>query len=193
MADETEDESELELDVEETPKSNKKLIIAIIAVVLLLNGGAASWFFLSGSGDGTEGSASSTAVEEKEDTSKLPLHYLTLVPEFVVNFGPGSRVRYLQLDIQIATRDESSLITLSNYNPVIRNDILVLLSGVSFDDLSQEKGKILLQKQILNTINKVLNDAINGESATKKSPSASELEMIAGPIENIYFISFIMQ
>lgn len=193
------DEDELELDVEEEPKSKKKLIIAIVAAVLLLVGGA-GWFFLSGSDDG------SAEEEDKADTSKLPIHYLTLVPEFVVNFGRGSRVRYLQVDIQISTRDESSLEVVANYKPVIRNDILVLLSGLSFDELSQEAGKIKLQKKILNTINKVVSDAIyvapaedenadNNEAETEtasKDDSAHD-EVVAGPIENVYFVSFIMQ
>ena len=201
MADE---ELELELDVEEAPKSKKTLIIAIVVAVLLLDGGGAAWFFLSGSGEGgAEG-------EEKVDVEKLPLHYLTLTPEFVVNFGRGSRVRYLQVDIQIATRDEAALEVVANYKPVIRNDILVLLSGLSFEDLSQEAGKITLQKKILNTINKIVieashevsakdEDATNnhdetkaeGEHATKKD--SNQDEVVVGPIENIYFTSFIMQ
>ena len=195
MADE---ELELELDVEEAPKSKKKLIIAIVAAVLLLGGGGgAAWFFLSDSSDG------STEEEGKVETEKLPVHYLTLVPEFVVNFGPGSRVRSLQVDIQIATHDEAALDIVATYKPVIRNDILVLLSGLSFDELSQESGKLVLQKKILNTINKVVIDArhvapvadedADSEKDTDTAKNGTSDDVIAGPIENVYFISFIMQ
>lgn len=183
---------ELELDVEEPKKSKLILIIAIVGVVLLLGGGAA-WFFLAGDG------GDSAKESEKVDTSKLPLHYLTLTPEFVVNFGPGSRVRYLQVDIQVATRDETSLETLATYKPVIRNDILVLLSGLSFEVLSQETGKLDLQKKILNTINKVVVSAGNAAPAAEAkndgnaASATGKDEVVKGPIENIYFTSFIMQ
>jgi len=181
---------ELELDVEEPKKSKLVLIIAIVGVVLLLGGGAA-WFFLSGDGN------DSTKESEKVDTSKLPLHYLTLTPEFVVNFGPGSRVRYLQVDVQVATRDEAALETLAIYKPVIRNDILVLLSGLSFEELSQETGKLALQKKILNTINKVVVSTKQKTPAAKTKGSGATAsgddEVVKGPIENIYFTSFIMQ
>jgi len=181
---------ELELDVEEPKKSKLVLIIAIAGVVLLLGGGAA-WFFLGGD----DGDAAKES--EKVDLSKLPIHYLTLVPEFVVNFGPGSRVRYLQVDIQVATRDEAALKTISTYNPIIRNDILVLLSGLSFEELSKETGKLALQKRILNTINKVVVSAGQTAPAAKAEDAGNEAaagdDVVKGPIENIYFTSFIMQ
>jgi len=180
---------ELELDVEEPKKSKLVLIIAIVGVVLLLGGGAA-WFFLAGDG------GDSAEESEKIDVSKLPIHYLTLVPEFVVNFGPGSRVRYLQVDIQVATRDEAALKTIATYNPVIRNDILVLLSGLSFEELSKETGKLALQKKILNTINKVVVSAGQPAPAAKAKDAGNEEagdDVVKGPVENIYFTSFIMQ
>ena len=143
---------ELELDVVEPKKNNIILILAVMGVSLIL-GGAAAWLFLGGTGGGADKEV------EIQDKSKLPLHYLTLTPEFIVNFDPTARVRYLQVDIQLATREEESLKVVETYNPVIRNDILVLLSGLSFEELSQQEGKIKLQQQILNTVNKVVSEA----------------------------------
>lgn len=123
-----------------------------------------------------------------------PLTYLTLVPEFIVNFGPGSKVRYLQVDLQIATRQEASLDTVNTYRPVTRNDILIVLSGVSYEDLKDRAGKEALQKRLLNTINKVVVAAGHAAPADKKNDGHGNVdEHIKGPIENVYFTSFIMQ
>lgn len=201
MADE-----ELELDVAPA-KSNKTMIIVIVAIVLLNVIGVGTWLFLSG-GD-------SSGAEEKVDTTQLPLFYQTLTPEFVVNFGPGSKARYLQVELQIATRDQSALAVVATYKPVVRNDILILLSDVAFDDLNTLAGKEMLQKKILNTINRIVSEALHASPADgkkaeshvkskddsshgdgEKSADGSQtevIEMVEGPIENVYFASFIMQ
>ena len=180
MADE-----ELELDVNEK-KGGKKTMIMIIVGILLLNGiGVGAWMFLSG-GDSGDASSSNAA---KPEVVLGPLKYLTMVPEFVVNFGPQSRVRYLQVDLHISTRQEDSLAVISTYRPVLRNDILVLLSDVDYEDLKDRAGKEKLQKKLLNAINKVVVEA--QQASAEKSDSDGGI--VDGPIENVYFTSFIMQ
>jgi len=187
MADE-----ELELDVNEK-KGGKKTIIMIVVGILLLNGiGIGAWLFFSGDDKKSSGAA------EKQEVVLGPLTYLTMVPEFIVNFGPGSKVRYLQVDLQIATRQEASLATVNTYRPVIRNDILVVLSGVNYEDLKDRAGKEALQQRLLNTINKVVVAAGHAAPDGKKNDSkdtghGNEDEHVKGPIENVYFTSFIMQ
>lgn len=190
-------EEELELDVNQ-PKSSKTMMILVIVLIVLVlaMGGVGAWLFL-----GKDDSASSHSAE-KEEPVLGPLKYLTMVPEFIVNFGPGSKVRYLQVDLQLSSRDENALATVGTYRPVIRNDVLVLLSSVSFDDLKSREGKEKLQKKLLNTINKVVIAAshtasVDGEKDDKQDSThgehASTDEDVKGPIENVYFTSFIMQ
>ena len=195
MADE-----ELELDVTQA-KGNKMtniLLISLIVLVLII-GGVGGWLLLS---KGDKAGESSSATGEKEKKNLKPLKYLTLVPEFVINFGPGSKVRYLQIDLQVASRDESALSTMNVYMPVIRNDILVLLSGQTFEDLKSRAGKEALQKKILNKLNLVITKATSEEQNKEESnadvseeitETAQEEQVIKGPIENVYFTSFIMQ
>lgn len=187
MADE-----ELELDVNEKKGGKTTMIIMVVVGILLLNGiGVGVWMFLSG------GDSKSSDTAEKNESVLAPLHYLTMVPEFIVNFGPNSRVRYLQVDLLIATRDEAVLETVNTYRPVIRNDILVLLSSVNFDDLKDRQGKEVLQKKLLNAVNKVVTSALHAapvdgvENDTRSEEAAND--DVKGPIENIYFTSFIMQ
>lgn len=181
-------EEELELDVNQQTGSKKTVLIIVIAVLLLNLVGGAAWYFLSGDDDG---SSKSTETEEVLE----PLTYLTMVPEFVVNFGPDSKVRYLQVDLQVSTRDEAALATVATYRPVLRNDILVVLSSVDFDVLKNRDGKEALQKKLLNTINKVVVSAGHAtpDDSKEKNELATEDVIVKGPIENVYFTSFIMQ
>lgn len=184
-------EEELELDVNQSKGSKMTTILLIVLIVLvLIIGGIGAWYFLLK--DGSESSDSS----EKTEKVLGPIQYHTMTPEFVVNFGPGSKVRYLQVDLQIATRDEAALQTVTTYRPVLRNDILVILSGQSFDDLKSRSGKEALQKKLLNSINKVVTSA--SHAATDSDPKetkndAEDTAEVKGPIENVYFTSFIMQ
>lgn len=194
-------EEELELDVNQKKGSKMMMILVIVLIVLVLVvGGVGAWLFLG------KDDASSSHSTEKAEPVLGPLKYLTMVPEFIVNFGPQSKVRYLQVDLQIATRDEAALKIVNTYRPVIRNDILVVLSSVKYDDLKDRQGKEALQKKLLNTINKVVVAASHDSSHKKAehgsakkhgdghgNDSGSEDEKIDGPIENVYFISFIMQ
>jgi flagellar FliL protein len=185
-------EEELELDVNESKGGSKKMIIIIVAILLLNGIGIGTWLFLSG-GDNDK----STSDADKKEVELAPIKYLTLVPEFIVNFGPDSKVRYLQVDLQISTRDEAALATVETYRPVIRNDILVLLSGAKFEDLQDRAGKEALQKELLATINKVVASATHvtpeHEETNKEQDKGHSNEEIKGPIENVYFTSFIMQ
>lgn len=192
MADE-----ELELDVTQSKGSKTTVILLVVLIVLVLViGGVVAWLLL-GKGDGS----SSTGSDGNANEPLAPVKYLTLVPEFIINFGPQSKVRYLQVDLQIATRDEKALKTVGVYRPVLRNDILVVLSGQTFEDLKSLSGKQALQQKLLNTINKVVisagkppeeNKAEDGGQAEQNQQS-TDAKTVKGPIENVYFTSFIMQ
>lgn len=197
-------EEELQLDVTQAKGSKMTNILLIVLIVLVLvMGGVGAWFFLA------KDDKSGADTEHATKVEKAPLHYLTLTPEFVVNFGPGSKVRYLQIDLQVASRDEHALATMTTYMPVIRNDILVLLSGQSFDDLKSIEGKNMLQKKILNTLNSILSSVtseenhgekkdepaltVNAADGTHNTGDNTEHSVNEGPVENVYFTSFIMQ
>lgn len=189
---------ELELDVNQ-PKGSKMTTILLIVLILLVLviGGVGAWLFL-GKDKGADTATGDSASAGKQ---LKPLTYFTLTPEFIVNFGPGSKVRYLQVDIQVATRDEAAIQTITTYRPVIRNDILVLLSGSTFDELKTRSGKEALQKKLLNTINKIVvassksgdEKDSNQANGNKNNNPSDNNDHVEGPVENVFFTSFIMQ
>ena len=76
--------------------------------------------------------------------------------------------------------------------------LLITTDRLTFDDLKMREGKEALQKKILNTINTIVTSVGHKAENAESNDSADEVsevknEHIEGPIENIYFTSFIMQ
>lgn len=118
----------------------------------------------------------SRATHAKAKAPSGPPIYLPLKP-FVVNFQAGQVVRYLQVSIQVMSRDPKTVALLKQNDPMIRNDLLLLLGGQQYTTLDTEAGKENLRAQVLGAIRKVA--AQNGGKP--------------GSVEAVYFTSFVMQ
>lgn len=154
------------------PKPKKgKLPLIIAAAVVLLGGAGGAWYFMSG---GSEEGAEATA---EEAAPALPAIYVSYDPPFVVNFESGSLVRFLQVAIQVMTRDPHTAEALKQHDPVIRNDLLLLLGNQKYETISTREGKESLQHQALEAVRKVIKD--NGGHAES--------------VESVLFTSFVMQ
>jgi flagellar protein FliL len=154
-------------------KSKKKLLIIVAAAVVVLGGGAGAWFAFGGKGEeGKKGEA-----KEAEHVAKLPPQFVTLDPPFVVNFGPGSSVRFLQIAAQLMTRDPHMLEMLEHNTPIIRNDLLLLFGNKQPEEVSTNEGKEALRAAALEAVRKII-------AAEGGKPEE---------LEGVYFTSFVMQ
>lgn len=178
------DEDDLELAPGEATKSGKTKTIVIITVGVILavglSVGATLYFTGAFSGDESTDEAgqakSAKAKAEAKSTEVKPALYMALEPEFIVNFEDQSRASFLQIKTQVMARDQAVLDALQQHMPVVRNNILLLLSGQKYEQVSTTQGKETLRGEIRKAINKVLK---------KETGSAG--------VEAIYFTSFIMQ
>lgn len=156
---------------ETAPAKKRKLplwLTIVLATVVLGTGvGGAMALHLFGSGAATHG---------KTRASSGPPIYLPLKP-FVVNFQAGQLVRYLQLTVQVMSRDPKTIDLLKQNDPVVRNNLLLLLGGQQYSTLVTEKGKEQLRAAVLTAIRKVA--AENGGKPDR--------------VEAVYFTSFVMQ
>jgi flagellar FliL protein len=172
------------------PKSKKKLLLVIAAaVVVLAGGGAGSYFaFFSGKSpeptakDGKTGKADKNdkgkkKVKEEEKKPKLPAQFVELDPPFVVNFEPGSTARFLQITVQLMTREPETVEFLKANTPIIRNDLLLLFGNRHVEEVATNEGKEALRAKALETVRKIVSNE-GGKSDT---------------LEAVYFTSFVMQ
>lgn len=154
---------------EKGKKGGKSLIlIIIIAVVVLGAGGGAAWFFLGKKGD--EAADAGGHHEEKKSEKKkgeipAPAKYFAMDPPFVVNLTGGSEdgPRYLQVEVQLMTRDEEALKHLEENAPAIRANLLMLFSQVKATEIADRAGKEKLQQEALHETQKLMEEETGEE------------------------------
>lgn len=155
----------------EAPKKKGKtlLIVLIVAIVLLAGGGVGAFMAF--------GSHGAKKAEAAKKEPILPPQYIALDPPFVVNFESDQQVRFLQVTVQLMTRDPVTVELLKANDPVVRNDLLLLYGGQKYEVISSREGKESLRTQTLAAVRKVVGGA--GGKPEK--------------VEAVYFTSFVMQ
>jgi flagellar FliL protein len=136
------------------PKKGKLGLILTILVVLLLGGGGTAAYFLLGQKD-----PKAAAAEKAKEAEKTPPLYVALDPPFVVNFEAEQLVRFLQVTVQVMSRDPATVETIKANDPVVRNDLLLLLGNQNYATISSREGKEKLRQQALVAVRKVVANA----------------------------------
>ncbi|MDN5871206.1 MAG: flagellar basal body-associated FliL family protein [Nitrococcus sp.] len=131
--------------------------------------------YIGGDHAPTVTAANAPAGEDPPRETRKPL-YLPLSPPLVVNFERQGRVGYLQAGLQLMARKQPVIDAAKRNLPMIRNSLLMSLSGQSFEQLSSREGKELLRQKALAAANSVL-DRVGAP----------------GHFEALYFTSFVMQ
>ena len=170
MADKQEAE---DLDLGEEKSGKSKLIIIIAAVAVLLIGGGVAAYFLLFSGDDETDEATEEVAEETAE-EKGPAEYLAMDPPFVVTL-PG-KPSLLQIGVSVRFSGEGLADFVSHNDPMIRHNLLNLLSTVDAKALKQRDAKEALQQQMLDELNRILKEL--------QAP---------GEVEALFFTSFVMQ
>jgi flagellar FliL protein len=156
-------------DVVEPPKNNKKglikwLLIGLGIVSLIgVSVGTSIYImksFMTASVDKPVEKASTSSSKEdkqKHTQPKIAIYY-KFDPPFVVNIQGQSGNRFLQLTLEAMTYDQTISTEIDQNMPVIRNNILLLLSSLTYEQVATLEGKQTLREGILKEIQKVLKD-----------------------------------
>ncbi|NZA27892.1 flagellar basal body-associated FliL family protein [Luteimonas sp. SJ-92] len=125
--------------------SRKLLVIAAVAVAVAIAAGAA--WFLFARGAGADPAAALPA----------PAQYFPLNPPFVVNLsGPANGPRYLQVEVQLMTRDPVAFAALEQHAPAIRAHLLMLFSQQTSAGIADRAGRERLQAAALAEVQQLL-------------------------------------
>jgi flagellar FliL protein len=149
-------------------KSKRKLLIIIASAVVVL-GAAGGWFMLA--------QHKSHQAPQAEAAPHGPPVYVALDPPFVVNFEAQQLVRFLQVTVQLMSRDPQTIELLHANDPAIRNDLLLLFGNQRYEVIATRDGKETLRKQALEVARHVVEQS--GGKADR--------------VEAVYFTSFVMQ
>jgi flagellar FliL protein len=166
--------AELKKEKGEEKKSPKKLIIIIVAIVSLLAIGGGVTFFLM-KGDSSKGEEAEHVEKDKPEVSVEKL-YFDMSKPIVVDFPKGSAAKHGRITLSMLVEGAETIEVLKKNEPMIRNNLLMLIGAQDSSALNTREGKDTLRKAILDDVNAVL------------------IKMAGkGQVSDIFFTSFVMQ
>jgi flagellar FliL protein len=131
-------------------KKSKKLMIIVVAVLILGAAGGGTWFWLH------------QQPTEPKLAEKKPPVFVTIEP-FTVNLLQEAGDHYLQVGIVYQVDSDKTVDAMKTYMPIIRNRILLLLSGKRPSELTQVDGKQKLVTELVQGARESLPDGATPE------------------------------
>ena len=163
---------------EEQPKGGgkKKLILfGIIGLVLLAGGIFAGPALLNMISPPSEQSAEDADGEEAK--AMKPELYASLRPPLVVNFKDVfGDSHYMQITMEVMSRDQKAIDAIKEHIPVIRNGLILLYGASVYEEVVTTEGKKKMLDDGLAEIQKLMSSRTDDAS-----------------IEALYFTSLIIQ
>lgn len=173
---------------EEAPaagKSKSKLFILLGVGGLLFVGLTATTLLLVLGGDEPSTPEAEVASEATQDdkeeadgaaTALGSPQFFPIRPAIVVNIPSKGRIRFLQIQVDIMSRDDDVIEDLEAYAPLIKNELISLFSSQNYAEMVTVEGKETLRKEALKRVQKVMSEQAGVEG-----------------IEQILFTSFVTQ
>lgn len=159
-----EDEDETP-DTPPAPPPKRRVRTLIVVTLVAAAVGAGGWYL--GHGGLSSG--------DKAEAIKPPAYH-RLEPAFVVNVTDNGTLRYLQVEVQVMSREPEIFAAIDAQGPAIRDALLTLFAGYPYAQLVTVDGREQLRNDSLVTLRKALAD-----------------DSRAAAVEAIYFTSFVMQ
>jgi flagellar protein FliL len=110
-----------------------------------------------------------------ERGSGKPSLYYAIDPPLVVNFEDGSAVRFLQISMEIMAHDEKAIESVQKNIPLIRNNLLLLMSNRNYQSMMSREGK-----------DKFRQEALAEVRAVQKKEGSPD-------VDDVLFTSFVVQ
>ncbi|HLU62765.1 MAG TPA: flagellar basal body-associated FliL family protein [Gammaproteobacteria bacterium] len=155
-------------------KRGGNLLLVILLVLQLVLMAAVIMLYLR---PAPNAAAAGAEVAEAETARPAgPAIYHALDPAFIVNLQDDRRLRFMQISVEVMTRDPRSAKLIENNVPMLRDALLMLFSAQRLDEIETAEGKEALRSAALETVRDIL---------LRESPEAS--------VEAIFFTSFVVQ
>ena len=110
----------------------------------------------------------------EEGAAKTSLFY-AIDPPLVVNFEDGSVVRFLQITMEVMAHDQKAIDSVQKNMPLIRNNLLMLMSNRDYQSIMSRDGKDKLRQEALAEIRAVQKKQGDGD------------------VDDVLFTSFVVQ
>ncbi len=128
----------------------KKILLIVGPLVLLAAGGGAAFFLTQEEPAPVEGEP---VVEVEEIADPV---YVKLSPPLVVNFTHRGNLRYLQTTLEAMHREQDIIDKVTLNLPLIRNNLIMMLSDQTYDDFMGKTAKEELRVKINAEVSKIV-------------------------------------
>lgn len=151
---------------------NKKVIIFTMLGIVLLAGTVVGTLFVAktyllpqaaahaapaAAAAGSAGHGAQPAAEPAPSAT-IDATYKTIDPAFVVNIQDGPRFRFLQVEVDVMTRDSTAFARLDKVMPRVKSELTMLFGSLQRENVQTVEGQKALQAQALEVINTVLKE-----------------------------------
>lgn len=183
-----EDNQDQENEQEQASKPKKpmnpkvKLIIIVVIGLLVVVGSIFGTLVALGVFEGGDDMSVSEMPEQTASPDQAPqptvrpAMYFPIKPAFVVNFPSRGKQRYLQVDITVMTRDPDIFTAMQTHMPLVKNRLVMMLSGQVYEELQTDEGKELLRQKAMQALDEVMQQELGKQG-----------------VEEILFTNFVMQ
>jgi flagellar protein FliL len=182
---------------EAPPKRGKILWISAIVLAVLAGGIAAGWYL-------TRPAATEEAAEEQQNRKRSDTVFVKLDP-FTVNLADEGGERLAQVAIVLELADKEAEAVLTRNLPIVRNNLLLLLSSQHTSSLLSMDGKLALAREITARAGVALGwkeeapakeatvkEATAVKTAAKAAPAARHATP-ANPVVAVHFSQLLVQ
>jgi flagellar FliL protein len=184
MAEEEKDQKKENPDAKKS-KFPVMIVVIVICAVLVIAGASAAFFMVLGSKTKGKDAARSNEETRQEYAAKkdargggkggeagAPSGAVRPLDPFIVNLADAQGQRYLKAVIQIETDNPAAEAEITEKMPLVRDEILMILSNKTFDDVATVSGKRMLKREIASAVNRYLG---------------------SGQVTNVFFTEFVVQ
>lgn len=138
---------------------NKKIILMAVLGLLVVVGTVLGTLFLAKAYLMPHASAAPTAaVAKPEPVASVEATYKTIDPAFVVNIEDGQRFRFLQVEVDVMTRDSTAFVRLDKVMPRVKSEMNMLFGSLQRESVQTVEGQKALQAKTLKLLNDVLTE-----------------------------------
>jgi flagellar FliL protein len=180
---------------EAPPKRGKILWISAVVLVVLACSIAAGWYF-------TRPAATEASAEEQPSRKRSETVFVKLEP-FTVNLADEGGERLAQVAIVLELADKASEAVLARNLPIVRNNLLLLLSSQHTGSLLSMDGKLALAREIAARAGVALGwkeeaaakeaTATTAVKTAAKAAPAARHAVQANPVVAVHFSQLLVQ
>jgi len=158
---------------------NKTMLIVI--PLMLIIGAGGSYFMFSGTAGKDSGNTDVTTDDAEHAAGAVAASaessYVAMDPPMIVNIlDQAGGSRFLQVTIEVMVNNTATAEAINKHMPAIRNNLMLLFSSQSQEDMNTTEGKDSLREMARTEIMKILK--------LTQSPAM---------VQAVYFTGFVMQ